>query len=45
MYLRDSDAASSYNCPSTITGTKITKWDCIWNCCADCTGNNTPDLE
>ena len=45
IHLRSFDTASSYNCPSKITGTKITKWDCIWNCCADCTSNNTPDLE
>ena len=33
--LRACDAASSYNCYSTINGSKIPKWDYILNFCSD----------
>ena len=38
------DAASSYHFTSTITGSNITKWNCILNFCSDCTRMNTPHL-
>ena len=44
IHLRDFDAASSYHCPSPIVGSKILKWECILNCCADCPGMSSPDL-
>ena len=31
IHTRTSDAALSYNFPYTITGSNITKWDCILN--------------
>ena len=39
------DAASSYYCPSPITGSNIPKWDCILNFCSDFPGENMTDLE
>ena len=44
IHLRACDAESSYNCPSPITVSKIIKWDCIFNCCYDCPGMNSPYL-
>ena len=45
ILIRACDAASSYHYPSTITGSKIPKLDCIFNCCSECHGMKAPDLE
>ena len=45
IHLRACDAASSYHCTYPITGSNIPKWDCILNCCSDCTRMNAPHLE
>ena len=45
IYLKSCDAMSSYNFPSPITGSNISKWDCILNCCSDCPRINAPYLE
>ena len=45
IHLISCDAASSYHCPSPITGSKIPKWDRILNCCYDFPRMNAPYLE
>ena len=45
IHLRACDAASSYHCPSPITGSNIPKWDFILNCFSDCPRTNAPYLE
>ena len=39
------NSASSYHFPYPITGTNISKWDFILNCCSDCPRMNAPHLE
>ena len=39
------DVTSLYYCPYPITGSKIPKWDYIFNCCHDCPRMNDPFLE
>ena len=36
IHLISCDSALSYHHPSPNIGSKITKWDCILNCCSDC---------
>ena len=43
--LKACDATSSYHCNSPITGSKIPKWDCILECCANCPGMNALYLK
>ena len=38
------NAASSYDYPYPITGSKIPKWDCIFNQFSECPGMNAPYL-
>ena len=45
IHLRERDSASSYNCPSPITGSNILKHDCILNFCYDGPRTNAPYLE
>ena len=45
IYLRACDAASSYHCPYSITGSNISKWDCIFNCCSGYPRINAQYLE
>ena len=45
IHLRACDAASSYHCPSPITGYNLSKWDCILNYCYDCPRTNAPYLK
>ena len=45
IHLIASDSASSYHCPSRITGSNIPKWDCIFNCCSYFPIMNDPYLE
>ena len=42
---RACDAEPLYHCPYPSNGPKLTKWDCILNCCSDFPGTNTTDLE
>ena len=36
--------ASLYHCYSPIAGSKIPKWDCVLNFCAECPGMKAPYL-
>ena len=45
IHWRACDAASSYHCPSPISGSNIPRWECIFNCCYDCRIMNAPYLE
>ena len=45
IHLKSFDYASSYHFPFSISGSKITKWDYIFNYCAECPGMNAADLE
>ena len=40
--LRACDTAPLYHCPSPITGSNITKWYSILNCCSDFPRMNDP---
>ena len=45
IHLRSCDAASLYNCYSTINVSNIPSWYCILNCCSDFPMINAPFLE